>query len=147
MRCVVEKWICELLCSRLVSVLWASLDNRIKQTAQRALSPESWMYECRVISFECSVLITDCCNRFHCSVNKLCYLLKSWAYLLQYIMIYSKMHFLIVAANQMQEESISYLSCILLCLNTHILLVSVPSPDLFPSAYLPSTAVSTSSFS
>jgi hypothetical protein len=52
------KWICEVLCSRLVSGLW--------------------VYECRVTCWElfCSVFITHSVNCFICSVHKRCYLLN-----------------------------------------------------------------------
>jgi len=84
------KWICEVLCSRLVSVLWASEDNRIKQTVHRAMTPVYWMYERRVISCEGWLKLLwvfsfhyyfNCSN---CNVNKRCYLLNPQAYQLQY---------------------------------------------------------------
>jgi len=43
---------CGVLYSRLVSVLWASVDNRTKQTLGRAVSPVYWVYECRESSCE-----------------------------------------------------------------------------------------------
>ena len=43
----VWEWICEVLCSRPV---WA--DDRTKRNVDRAMSPEYWMYKCRVISCE-----------------------------------------------------------------------------------------------
>jgi len=85
----VDKWVCGVLCLRPVSVLWASLYNRIKQTVERTVSPEYWVYECRVSgsrnSCECFVLITDCFNCLNCSVSNCCYLLNPWASLLQYV--------------------------------------------------------------
>jgi hypothetical protein len=85
---VVRTWkqICELLCSRWVSVPWASLDNRTKRTVDRAMDLEYWTYKCRVISCERSVSITDYCNCMDCSVNEPCCLLNQQAYQLQYFL-------------------------------------------------------------
>ena len=82
MRYVVEKGICV--------VPWASVDNRIKETVDRVMHPEYWMYDCRVISCEwflklLYVLRFNCCFiGFICSVNTRCYLLSPKAYLLQH---------------------------------------------------------------
>jgi hypothetical protein len=72
----IEECICGVLCSRPVSVLWASADNQTTQTVDRAMNPEYWVHKCRYYlvsdswnSCECSVLITDCFNCFNCSVK------------------------------------------------------------------------------
>ena len=52
MRSVVGKRFCEVLCSRPMSVLCASVGNRNKQTVDSAMRPEYSAYECMVISCE-----------------------------------------------------------------------------------------------
>jgi len=87
----VDKWICGVLCSRPVSLLWASVYKRTKQTVDTAISPEYWVHKCRVISCEwfLTFLWVFCFNyrlfnSINCNDNKRSYQWNPQAYLLQY---------------------------------------------------------------
>jgi len=46
------QWICEVLWTRPVSVLWASGCNRTMKILARTMGLDCWMYEGRVVSYE-----------------------------------------------------------------------------------------------
>lgn len=61
-RCIVVKWICEVLCSRMVPELW----TRSTDCMSTELSSDSW----NSADVFC---VHYCCNCYICSVNKHCY--------------------------------------------------------------------------
>ena len=73
--------------------VWASAGNRTKQTVDRAIRPQCWVYEWRVITCKWFLKLLwvfcfyYCFNYFICSVNKHYFLLNPRAYLLQYVIL------------------------------------------------------------